>query len=124
MTDRKAKGFNGAMFVGTWAGMPGPGRPPVVPRLTARAIDRRLAEKPGPRPMTAEEEALARAVGAEVVRRREGLGLNQTELAARVGCDRSAVSRWEAGERLPSLAHLAALGRALGCGARDLLPGD
>ena len=43
---------------------------------------------------------------------------------AHLAVDRTAVSRWEAGERLPSLAHLAALGRALGCGARDLLPGN
>ena len=119
-------GVGRAPFGGPTVGLP-PGPPGAHPgpvRLTGAAIDRRLAEKKRPRPMTAAEAALARAVGEEIGRRREGLGLNQTELASRVGCDRSAVSRWEAGERLPSLAHLVALGRAFGCGARALLPDE
>ncbi len=93
--------------------------------LTATGIDRRLREvTPLPRTMGEAEEVLAQAIGTEVARRREARGWSQTELAAVVGCDRSAVSRWESGRRLPSLPHLVALGRALGCGAPALLPTD
>ena len=93
--------------------------------LTAAGIDRRLREvTPLPLAMDGPEMVLARAVGTEVALRREERGWSQIELAGMVGCDRSAVSRWEAGRRLPSLAHLVALGQALGCGARALLPAD
>ncbi len=76
-----------------------------------------------PGAMDRREAILARAIGAEAARRREARGWSQTELAA-VGCDRWAVSRWEARRRPPSLPHLAALGRVLGCGACALLPTD
>ncbi len=93
--------------------------------LTGTGIDRRLREvTPLPRTMGEAEEVLAQAIGAEVARRRDERGWSQIELAGMVGCDRSAVSRWEAGRRLPSLPHLVALGQALGCGARALLPTD
>ncbi len=93
--------------------------------LTAAGIDQLLREvAPLPRAMGEAEEVLARAIGTEVARRREARGWSQTELAAAIGCNRSAVSRWEAGRRLPSLPHLAAVGRVLGCGARVLLPTD
>ncbi len=105
------------------------GRPTIEGRrlegvvLTATGIDRRLREMaPLPRTMDRDEATLARAIGAEVARRREEQGWSQTELAAAVRCDRSAVSRWEEGRRLPSLPHLVTLGRVLGCGARTLLP--
>ncbi len=107
------------------------GRPMIEARrrkgavLTATTIDRRLRETtPLPHAMGEAEEALAQAIGTEVARRREEQGWSQTGLAAMVGCDRSAVSRWESGRRLPSLPHLVALGRALGCGACALLPVD
>ena len=67
-------------------------------------------------------DPLAVRIGEEIASRRQQLGLSQHELAQAIGCDRSAVSRWEMGLRLPSLPHLIALGRALGCGARALLP--
>lgn len=93
--------------------------------LTATGIDRRLREvTPLPRTMGEAEEVLAQVIGTEVARRREARGWSQIELAVMVGCDRSAVSRWETGRRLPSLPHLVALGQALGCGARALLPAD
>ena len=93
--------------------------------LTATAIDRRLREvAPLPCTMGEAEVVLARTIGAEIARWREARGWSQIELAEMVGCDRSAVSRWEAGRRLPSLSHLVALGQALGCGARALLPAD
>ncbi len=95
------------------------------PVLTAMGIDRRLREMaPSPRAKGGAEEVLAQAIGAEIARQREERGWSQIELAVLVGCDRSAVSRWETGRRLPSLPHLIALGQALGCGARALLPAD
>ncbi len=93
------------------------------PVLTATGIDRRLREMaPLPRTMDRDEATLARAIGTEIARWREEQGWSQTELAAALGCDRSSVSRWEAGLRLLSLSHLAALGRVLGCGVCALLP--
>ncbi len=95
------------------------------PVLTAMGIDRRLREMaPLPRAKGGTEEVLAQAIGAEIARQREERGWSQIELAVMVGCDRSAVSRWETGRRLPSLPHLVALGQALGCGARALLPAE
>ena len=67
-------------------------------------------------------DPLAVWIGEEIATRRQELGMSQHELAQAIGCDRSSVSRWEMGLRLPSLPHLIALGRALGCGARALLP--
>ncbi len=93
--------------------------------LTATGIDRRLREVvPFPRALDGAQAVLARAIGAEIERRREERGWSQAELAATVGCDRSTVSRWEAGRRLPSVPHLVTLGRALRCVARALLPAD
>ena len=68
------------------------------------------------------EDRLARGIGAEVRRRRRERGLNQRQLAATVGRDRSTISRWEAGERLPPLPALVALAAALGCAPAALLP--
>lgn len=65
---------------------------------------------------------LAVTVGRNIGAWRERCRLTQDELAWMVGCRRSSVSRWESGTRLPSLQHLVALGRALGCGAGALLP--
>jgi transcriptional regulator with XRE-family HTH domain len=63
-------------------------------------------------------------LGANIARWRRLRGLTQRELARRRGCDHSAVSLWEAGKRLPSLVHLVALRRVLGCGAQPLLPAE
>ena len=64
---------------------------------------------------------LAVRLGANVRRRRERRGLSQAGLAAALGRDRSTVSRWEAGERLPTVPALLALARALGCEPGALL---
>ncbi len=88
--------------------------------LTAGAIDRRLALEPV---TTTTEDRLAAVIGQNVERWRRVRGWTQEDLARVIGCNRSAVSRWEAGRRLPSLPHLLALGDALGCGASALLPG-
>ncbi len=88
--------------------------------LTAAAIDRRLAAEPVA--ATTEEDRLAAVIGHNVERWRRARGWTQEDLAQAIGCNRSAVSRWEAGRRLPSLPHLLALGNVLGCGAAALLP--
>ena len=67
-------------------------------------------------------DRLALEIGAAITARREERRLSQAELAQALGCGRSTVSRWEMGLRLPSLPHLVEIGRALGCGARALLP--
>ena len=87
--------------------------------LTGSTIGRRLGQDRGYRP----EDRLATGIGAEVRRQRRRRGLSQAALAAAVGRDRSTVSRWEAGERLPTLAALVALARALRCDPAALLPG-
>ena len=68
-------------------------------------------------------ERLAIGVGANLRRLRRRRGLNQASLAATLGRDRSTVSRWESGDRLPSLASLVALGRVLGCEPAALMAG-
>lgn len=67
---------------------------------------------------------LAVEVGANIRRRRTRRGLNQAQLGAAIGRDHSTVSRWESGERLPTLPALIALGRVLGCAPAALLPGE
>ena len=87
--------------------------------LTGSTIGRRLGQARGYRP----KDRLAAGIGAEVRRRRRRCGLSQAALAVAVGRDRSTVSRWEAGERLPTLTALVALARALRCDPGTLLPG-
>lgn len=73
---------------------------------------------------SAATKRLAAQVGENIARWRKLRGLSQAKLANLVGCDRSAICRWEAGQRLPTLPHLMAIGRVLRCGARPLLPAD
>jgi DNA-binding XRE family transcriptional regulator len=85
--------------------------------LGARAPDASDSSMTGVAP-----DPLALRIGAAIAERRERRKMSQAELAQALGCTRSAVSRWEMGLRLPSVPHLIAIGRALGCGARALLP--
>jgi len=72
----------------------------------------------GPR----DRNRLALGVGVNLRCRRRRQGLTQTALATAVGRDRSTISRWESGERLPNLTSLVALGRVLRCDPAALLP--
>jgi ribosome-binding protein aMBF1 (putative translation factor) len=109
---------------------PDRGRPTArVIRLTAAAIDRRLnPERADPETaegvITVDEEVLMAAVGRQIRQWRHLRGMSQSDLAEAVRCDRSAVCRWESGQRAPSLAHLVALGRALRCPLATLLDDD
>lgn len=52
---------------------------------------------------------------------REMSGLTQSELALKIGCDPSAIARFEAGRREPNLENLTKLVKALGVAADVLL---
>lgn len=71
--------------------------------------------------VTADPDAAA-AVAARIRLARARAGLSQTALAARLGCTRPTVGRWERGTRRPSLAALLRLAAALGVAAAELLP--
>ena len=55
-----------------------------------------------------------------ITRLRLAKGLTQAQLAKEVGCLRKDVSRWERGERRPSIGSAIKLARALGCKIEDL----
>lgn len=57
---------------------------------------------------------LDQPVGALVRQLREQAGLNQVELAARIGTTQSAISRWERGGDEPRISTLANIVRACG----------
>lgn len=67
-------------------------------------------------------EGVAVVIGNRIASRRRAVRMTQAALSRAVGCDRSAAARWEVGLRLPTVPNLVAVGRALGCGAGDLLP--
>lgn len=52
---------------------------------------------------------------------REKQGLTQEELAARVGVERSSISKYESGDRAPSLLVLRRLAETLHCTVDELL---
>ena len=51
---------------------------------------------------------------------RKAMGITQSQLAEKMGVERSAVAKWEAGVANPSTAKLPALAEALGCSVADL----
>lgn len=52
---------------------------------------------------------------------REAACMSQEELAKKANVNRVSISRYEAGERIPSLAIAAKIARALNCTLDDLL---
>lgn len=66
----------------------------------------------------------SQGIGPRIVDHRERRGWTQKQLAAKSGLNQSQVSRFEKGERPPSVEHLAAIAKALGCGVAELLPKD
>lgn len=72
------------------------------------------------KPATA-ERPLAQRLGTNLGDLRRRRGLSQAALARRIGRGRTAVCRWESGERLPTLAAFFALTVALACDPSDLL---
>jgi len=90
-------------------------------RLTAAGIARRLRAEPE---RVVGSAAVAAAIGAAISRHRRARGMSQAALAEAVGCDPSAVARWEAGTRTPTAPRLVRVARALGCAAGALLPDE
>lgn len=63
-------------------------------------------------------------LGARIARLRKAAGMNQAELADRIGVSTSAIGMYEQGRREPSCALLVSLARALGTSLQYLLTGD
>ena len=61
------------------------------------------------------------SVGANIKARRRELGMNQDELARRLGLTQANISRIEANAKGPSADMLPAIAEALCCDVRDLL---
>jgi transcriptional regulator with XRE-family HTH domain len=53
-------------------------------------------------------------VGRNIIRARQAVGLSQTQLAERLGIDRTQLSAWERARKLPSADKLFALSAATG----------
>lgn len=71
---------------------------------------------------TGADGAFYRHVGGQVRLLREGAGLKQDELAARVGLSRASVANVEAGKQAVPLHLFAAISEALGADMARLLP--
>ncbi|WP_347780766.1 helix-turn-helix domain-containing protein [Chromobacterium piscinae] len=75
-------------------------------------------------------EQLNQRVGQAVARHRKALGMNQEDLAEKLGVGLEAISRLERGRIKPTLVRLLELAEVLGCSVNDLLsetsvnPGD
>ncbi|GHS90467.1 hypothetical protein AGMMS49957_16540 [Synergistales bacterium] len=64
---------------------------------------------------------MAQSIGANIRAKRRSLGLNQIDLAERLGLTQANVSRIEAGAKGPSGEMLINIARELGCDVRELL---
>lgn len=67
------------------------------------------------------DSSLDRTFGGVVKKKREELGMSQTDLARKLGCPQSNVSRLESGLRSPNLRELVGLATALNTPLSDLL---
>lgn len=67
------------------------------------------------------EEVILRDWGERIARKRELLGIEQDDLAERLGVSFMTIRRWELGQMEPRLKHKMALARELGS-MRDLFP--
>ncbi|GHS89635.1 hypothetical protein AGMMS49957_13250 [Synergistales bacterium] len=64
---------------------------------------------------------MAQSIGSNIRAKRRSLGLNQIDLAARLGLTQANVSRIEAAVKGPSGEMLVRIARELGCDVRELL---
>lgn len=70
---------------------------------------------------SADPEELARVVAARIVAERRRQGLRQRDLAEATGMARPNVARIESGRRLPAMATLQRIAKALGVGLESLI---
>lgn len=56
-------------------------------------------------------------IGSRIKNAREMAGMSQSDLAARMAQEPSAISHWETGRRSPTCVNLRKLCRVLGCSA-------
>lgn len=71
--------------------------------------------------MSTELTPLTRTIGPRIKQHRKAAGMNQTQLAAKCGCYQKDVSRWESGERVPTVEALYRLSKALGARMEDFI---
>lgn len=64
---------------------------------------------------------MVQSIGANIRARRRALGMNQEDLATKLGLTQANISRIEASPRGPSGEMLVALAKALSCDVRELL---
>jgi len=64
---------------------------------------------------------MAQSIGANIKAMRRALGLNQEDLAEKMGLTQANISRIEASAKGPSAETLLAIAEALGCDIRDLM---
>ena len=69
-----------------------------------------------------EKQHLARAIGERIMLFRSEVGLSQSDLAERLKSDKSTVSRYESGMRLPDYVTLRKIANELGLTIDELLP--
>lgn len=93
---------------------------PQTIRLSGAGIDQTL-RRTTRLPPSGGHDPLAVALGDVVVRARRRARLSQNQLADRLQLDRSAISRWEAGKRFPTLPHLVRFAELTGTTASHLL---
>ncbi len=60
------------------------------------------------------------SIGTEIKKRREEKGLTQAELAKEVGCDRTNITHYEIGNKVPTVPMGKAIAKVLGCTVDDL----
>lgn len=101
----------------------GRGQPPGL-RLTAEAINERLRTLPtDPQPRQRPRTAIvvAQALGVAIESARLHTKLTQEDVAVALSLDRSAIARWELGERTPTVLHLLAFSDLVNVSVVDLL---
>ena len=94
---------------------------PRLAQLTDSRIQQSLRERHNHQPPPVEPDRLAVALGRVIVRVRRRRRLSQRQLAGLLDLSPSAVSRWEAGRRFPTVSHLAGIAHLDGRPASALL---
>ncbi|WP_394760553.1 helix-turn-helix domain-containing protein [Phenylobacterium sp.] len=105
--------------------MPFAPRPATPPPSTVLPFDRKRFELGAFEPaMSQAGDAVARAIGKRIRRRRRELGATLAEIARRAGVSYQQVQRFECGETQISAAMVWKLAAALGVGVHDLFGED